>query len=102
QIALGEMLTELQSTDISGDGPARARRHLFAIVGHRSVAIGHDIKEVPDRGGAQALNVIRRRLYVAALDDLPVPRAKGIVADHAVDHVPVPSKFEHVAGDRKR
>ncbi len=43
-------------------------------------------KKWPTGAVAEAVDVVRRRLRVAALDDLAAARAEGIVADHAVDH----------------
>ena len=72
QFGFREVLAQLQSADVGGDGPAVARWHLLLVVGHRAVAIGDDVEKMADGDLAQPVNVVRRRRRIAALDDLAV------------------------------
>src|SRR5579862_5255624 len=98
------MLAQLQSPDIPRDGPTVARRHLLLIRRHRPIAVRNDVEKMADGDLAKALDMVGRRLRVAALDDFAVAGAKRIMADDTKDHVAIAAMFEHLARhwERKR
>ena len=58
-------------------------------------------KKWPTGDRAQALDVVRRRLRVAAFDDLAATGAERIVTDDTVNHVAISPRLQHIERDRK-
>ena len=63
------MLRELQRPYVGGDGPAVVGGHLRRVARHLPEPLGHDVEEVADRLLAQTIDVERRGVLEAALDD---------------------------------
>src|ERR1039458_9851181 len=100
-IRFGGVLAQLQSTNVGGDRPAVLRRDLSGIVGHGAKAIGHNVKEISDRGLAQTVRVVRRRALITTLHDHAVAVAEFRVAGRTVDVEALLSARHHLGCHRK-
>ena len=102
QFRFGEMLAGLQRPEVAHNGPAVAHGDLGAVGRHRTVAFADHGEQIAHGHSSQPLDMVGRRRRIAALDDLTLSRAQGIVADHAVDHETIVSVLEDLFGHRKR
>jgi len=75
---------------------------LFRVVGHGAKTIAHDVEEIADRGLAQTLGVVRRRVFEAALHNHAVAVTQFRVAGRTVDVEALLSARHHLGGNRER
>src|SRR5207249_169506 len=97
QISQRQILTDLKSPNIGGNGPAILGRHLRFIIRHGTISLADDFKKVADRNVSQSntdaamleapgqIGDIIRRRSIAALHDLAVALAIESVANSAKD-----------------
>lgn len=95
------MLTELQRADVGDYGPAILGRNLFAIAWHRAEAVRYDVIEVSDRRRTKAIDVIRRRLAKASLNNHASAVADPAVADRTINVESILTTVKHSRRDRK-
>src|SRR3954468_4923549 len=101
-IRSGRVLAQLERTNVGNDRPSIARRDLRLVIRHHPESIGDDVEEIPHIRLPQAIDVVRRRLPIAALHDQPVAAAGAVVARTAVDVETLLSTVQHRFVDRKR
>jgi hypothetical protein len=95
-------LTELQSPNVSDDGPAISGRELIGVTWHSAKAIRYHVVEVANRRGPETIDVIRRRLSKPSLDNHASTIAHPAVADRAIDVESFFSTIEYLACERNR
>src|SRR5262245_34150797 len=97
------MLAHLQRSYISRNRPAVAHGNLPRVRRHGTVSLADDGKDATYRRRSQSWNVIRRRLRIAALDNLAVPCAQLVVTNDAIDRVAIPAVTNEllIHSDRK-
>src|SRR5262249_20667092 len=96
------MLAQLQRADVGHNCPPVARRNLLLVIRHRSISACYHIEDVAHRYPAKPVDMVRRRLSVAAQNDRSMACAQRVMTYCAIDRVTCLSAFEDALGDRER
>ena len=96
------MLTKLQRTNVSDDGPAISGRELIAVTWHSAKAVRYYVIEVSNGRGAQTVDVIGGWLSKPSLDYHASTVADTAVADRAINVESIFSTIKYFACDRNR
>jgi len=95
-------LAQLQSANVSDDGPAILHGNLRSVRWHRAPAVGDRVEEVTHGRLAQAVVVERRRATKTAADDHAVAVARQTMTDATENVVALTSTCDCLFGNRKR
>src|SRR5215468_8942213 len=90
------VLAQLERADVERDGPAVGHGDLLRVVGHDAEAVRDGVEEVAVGCLAQAVDVERRRLAVAALHNHAVTGPDPVVAGRAEDVVALVAARENL------
>jgi hypothetical protein len=99
----GGVMAFLQDPDVRGNGPSIGRLDALRVRIHHTVTLGYYVKKMSHWSLPEAVDVIRRRGWIATLNNHSVPLAGPAMARRAVDLKTLPAALQSFTrnSDRK-